>query len=383
MKYCIHLLVIVVSMLWITDFAAAQPGSIITQNKTVLIDDDPVMVTDIDVVTKTNANKLLNKLVGMWKFEYALSEELGGFAAGTPVIATVNYRRDFTTGGLYGFAETRTFSGALVSNGTYFINWNDVAGVLESHGRFVAGEVVAIFDEYLDEVKGNTYCWIGQRTQDGIASPNVLIERSFINNTFNVVVNELSTAGEPLAQVWNVTGSRVNPLKESLGPFVVLASDWQSESFTDSGDRVRIEHNGYWAANEACLVVEVKKYTNDAMVDSTIQTYYYDTEHHRIAYTEVGGNGMVCNGYISPTTERNGTPCQLRVLDTAFGNGAAVTTINKMFLVDSRTIKIDFEWAWWEGSDISTENDVLDFEQRFVLKRVATENKAIPRPASF
>jgi len=92
MKYCIHLLVIVVSMLWITDFAAAQPGSIITQNKTVLIDDDPVMVTDIDVVTKTNANKLLNKLVGMWKFEYALSEELGGFAAGTPVIATVNYR---------------------------------------------------------------------------------------------------------------------------------------------------------------------------------------------------------------------------------------------------------------------------------------------------
>ena len=164
---------------------------------------------------------------------------------------------------------------------------------------------------------------------------------------------------------------------------MVLASDWQSESFTDSGDRVRIEHNGYWAANEACLVVEVKKYTNDAMVDSTIQTYYYDTEHHRIAYTEVGGNGMVCNGYISPTTERNGTPCQLRVLDTAFGNGAAVTTINKMFLVDSRTIKIDFEWAWWEGSDISTENDVLDFEQRFVLKRVATENKAIPRPASF
>jgi hypothetical protein len=73
----------------------------------------------------------------------------------------------------------------------------------------------------------------------------------------------------------------------------------------------------------------------------------------------------------------------LRVLDSAFGNGAKVSTINKMYLVDSKTIKIDFEWAWWEGTDITAENDVVDFEQRFVLKRVPAHNKAIPRPASF
>jgi hypothetical protein len=54
-----------------------------------------------------------------------------------------------------------------------------------------------------------------------------------------------------------------------------------------------------------------------------------------------------------------------------------------MFLVDSKTIKIDFEWAWWEGSDITSENEVVDFEQRFVLKRVPASNRAIPRPASF
>jgi hypothetical protein len=196
--------------------------------------------------------------VGTWKFEYSLSEDLGGYAAGTPVIATVTYRRDFSTGGLYGFAETLTLSGASVSNGTYFINWNDTTSMLESHGRFVAGEVVAIFDEYLDSIKGDTYCWIGQRTQDGVASPNVMIERCIRNNSFNVVVNELSASGNPLAQVWNVSGERVNMLKECLGPFVTLASEWQSESYTDAGDRIRIEHNGYWAADEACLVVEVR-----------------------------------------------------------------------------------------------------------------------------
>ena len=373
---------IICALLLVCGSVFAQPGSIVTQTKNnALI--DASKVNELGVVNKTSANQVLNNLVGTWKFEYSLSEDLGGYAAGTPVIATVTYRRDFSTGGLFGFAETLTLSGASVSNGTYFINWNDTTSMLESHGRFVAGEVVAIFDEYLDAIKGDTYCWIGQRTQDGVASPNVLIERCIRNNSFNVVVNELSASGNPLAQVWNVSGVRVNMLKECLGPFVTLASEWQSESYTDAGDRIRIEHNGYWAADEACLVVEVKKFTNDTISDNTIQTFYYDTEMHRIAFTEVGANGLVCTGYISPTTERNGTPCQLRVLDSAFGNGAKVSTINKMFLVDSKTIKIDFEWAWWEGSDITSENDVVDFEQRFVLKRVPASNRAIPRPASF
>ncbi len=379
----IQFLVAISCLMLVSGWVSAQPGSIITQtNNNALIDTSATGIDD-GVVTKSVANQVLNNLVGSWRFEYALSEDLGGYAAGTPVMATVTYRRDFNTGGLFGFAETLTLSGAQVSNGTYFINWNDTAGLLESHGRFVSGDVVAIFDEYLDEVKDQTYCWIGQRTQDGVASPNVLIERTIRNNNFNVVVNELSVSGNPVAQVWNVSGDRVNPLKECLGPFVTLANDWQSESYSDTGDRIRIEHNGYWAANEACLVVEVKKFTNDAISDNTIQTFYYDDEKRRIAFTEVGANGMVCTGYISPSTERNGTPCQLRVLDSAFGNGAKVSTINKMYLVDSKTIKIDFEWAWWEGSDITAENDVVDFEQRFVLKRVPAHNKAIPRPASF
>jgi len=379
----IRFLVAISCLYLVSGSVSAQPGSIITQtNNNALIDTSTTGIND-GVVTKSLANQVLNKLVGSWRFEYALSEDLGGYAAGTPVMATVNYRRDFKTGGLYGFAETLTLSGSQVSNGTYFINWNDTAGLLESHGRFVSGDVVAIFDEYLDEVKGKTYCWIGQRTQDGVASPNVLIERTIRNNNFNVVVNELSASGNPIAQVWNVSGERLNPLKECLGPFVALASDWQSESYSDTGDRIRIEHSGYWAANEACLVVEVKKFTNDSISDNTIQTFYYDHEMLRIAFTEIGANGLVCTGYISPTTERNGTPCQLRVLDAAFGNGAKVSTINKMYLVDSRTIKIDFEWAWWQGSDITAENDVVDFEQRFVLKRVPAHNKAIPRPASF
>lgn len=382
-RFGIRFLAVICCLILVSGWVSAQPGSIITQtNNNALIDTSTTGIDD-GVVTKAIANQVLNNLVGSWRFEYALSEDLGGYAAGTPVLATVTYQRDFNTGGLFGFAETLTLSGAQVSNGTYFINWNDTAGLLESHGRFVSDDVVAIFDEYLDEVKDYTYCWIGQRTQDGVASPKVLIERTIRNKNFNVVVNELSASGNPIAQVWNVSGERVNPLKECLGPFVTLASDWQSESYSDTGDRIRIEHNGFWAANEACLVVEVKKFTNDAISDNTIQTFYYDDEMRRIAFTEVGANGMVCTGYISPTTERNGTPCQLRVLDSAFGNGAKVSTINKMYLVDSKTIKIDFEWAWWEGSDITAENDVVDFEQRFVLKRVPANNKAIPRPASF
>ncbi|MGE4601818.1 MAG: hypothetical protein AAEJ65_02820, partial [Planctomycetota bacterium] len=141
--------------------------------------------------------------------------------------------------------------------------------------------------------------------------------------------------------------------------------------------------SGYWAANETCLIVETKKYKNDFVAESTIQTFHYDFDNCRIAFTEIGSSGLVCNGYISPITERNGTPCQLRVVDSEFGNGATVSTINKVLLVDSKTIKIDFEWAWWEGEDITAENNVLDFEQRFVLKRVPASRIAIPRPASF
>lgn len=362
----------------------AQPGSIVTQSKTTAeIEAGFNAAFDNNVITKNVANQVMNNLVGKWNFEYALSEELGGYPAGTPVRATVVYCRDFTSGGLFGSAETVNLNGAVISNGTYFINWNAAVNRLESHGRFVAGNVVSIFDEYLKEIKSNTCCWIGQRYEDGITSSNVLIERTINNGNFNVVVNELSPAGKPLAQLWNVTGVKVNPLKEALGPFVALASAWQSESFSDNGDRLRIEQSGYWAANETCLVVEAKKYKNDIVAESTIQTYYYDFENCRIAFTEIGSNGLVCNGYVSPTTERNGTPCQLRVVDSEFGNGANVSTINKVLLVDSKTIKIDFEWAWWQGEDITTENNVLDFEQRFVLKRVPASSNSVPRPASF
>ncbi|MEC9476155.1 MAG: hypothetical protein VX764_03875 [Planctomycetota bacterium] len=362
----------------------AQPGSIVTQSKTTAeIEAGFNAAFDNNVITKNVANQVMNNLVGKWNFEYALSEELGGYPAGTPVRATVVYCRDFTSGGLFGSAETVNLNGAVISNGTYFINWNAAVNRLESHGRFVAGNVISIFDEYLKEIKSNTCCWIGQRYEDGITSSNVLIERTINNGNFNVVVNELSPAGKPLAQLWNVTGVKVNPLKEALGPFVALASAWQSESFSDNGDRLRIEQSGYWAANETCLVVEAKKYKNDIVAESTIQTYYYDFENCRIAFTEIGSNGLVCNGYVSPTTERNGTPCQLRVVDSEFGNGANVSTINKVLLVDSKTIKIDFEWAWWQGEDITTENNVLDFEQRFVLKRVPASSNSVPRPASF
>ncbi len=362
----------------------AQPGSIVTQSKTTAeIEAGFNAAFDNNVIKKNVANQVMNNLVGKWNFEYALSEELGGYPAGTPVRATVVYCRDFTSGGLFGSAETVNLNGAVISNGTYFINWNAAVNRLESHGRFVAGNVVSIFDEYLKEIKSNTCCWIGQRYEDGITSSNVLIERTINNGNFNVVVNELSPAGKPLAQLWNVTGVKVNPLKEALGPFVALASAWQSESFSDNGDRLRIEQSGYWAANETCLVVEAKKYKNDIVAESTIQTYYYDFENCRIAFTEIGSNGLVCNGYVSPTTERNGTPCQLRVVDSEFGNGANVSTINKVLLVDSKTIKIDFEWAWWQGEDITTENNVLDFEQRFVLKRVPASSNSVPRPASF
>lgn len=372
-------------LLLVCGLVAAQPGSIVTQSKTTA-DIEAAFnnsVFDQSVITKNLANQVMNNLVGTWNFEYALSEELGGYPAGTPVKATVVYIRDFSSGGLFGSAETANLNGVVISNGAYFINWNESAARLESHGRFVATNVIAIFDEYLKECKGNTCYWVGQRFQDGITSSNVLIERTVVNGNFNVVVNELSPAGKPLAQLWNVTGVKVNPLKLALGPFVSLASEWQSESFSDTGDRLRIEQSGYWAANETCLIVETKKYKNDFVAESTIQTFYYDFDNCRIAFTEIGSSGLVCNGYISPITERNGTPCQLRVVDSEFGNGARVSTINKVILVDSKTIKIDFEWAWWEGEDITTENNVLDFEQRFVLKRVPASNNAIPRPASF
>ena len=228
-----------------------------------------------------------------------------------------------------------------------------------------------------------TFRWIGQGSEEGVASSNVMIERTIKNGNFNVVLSELNANGKPLDQIWNITGTRVNPLKEALGPFVALASEWQSDNFTASGERLRVEQSGYWAANETCLVVETKKFKADLVKESSIQTFYYDFEKCRIAYTEIGSNGLVCNGYISPYTERNGTPCQLRVLDTAYGNGAVVSTINKMLLIDSKTIKVDFEWAWWQGEDITRETAVVDFEQKFVLKRVPNEGQATPRPASF
>ena len=168
-----------------------------------------------------------------------------------------------------------------------------------------------------------------------------------------------------------------------MGPFVALASDWQSENFTSAGDRLRVEQSGFWAANETCLVVETKKFKDEILKDSSIQTFYYDVDKCRISYTEIGSNGLVCNGFISPYTERNGTPCQLRVLDSEYGNGAVVSTINKMLLIDSKTIKVDFEWAWWEGEDITSQDSVVDFEQKFVLKRVPAGTEATPRPASF
>lgn len=371
-------------LLLVCGLVTAQPGSIVTQSKTTAdIEAGFNSAYDQNVITKNVANQVMNNLVGTWNFEYALSEQLGGYPAGTPVKATVVYTRDFTSGGLFGSAQTENLNGIVISNGTYFINWNETGARLESHGRFVASNVVAIFDEYLKEVKGNTCFWVGQRIQDGITSSNVLIERTIRNGNFNVVVNELSNTGKPLVQLWNVTGVKVNLLKAALGPFVALASEWQSESFTDSGDRLRIEQSGYWAASETCLIVEAKKFKNDLVVESTIQTYYYDVENCRISFTEIGSNGLVCNGFVSPTTERNGNPCQLRVVDSEFGNGANVSTINKVILVDSKTIKIDFEWAWWEGEDITSESNVLDFEQRFVLKRVPASSKSIPRPASF
>ncbi|OUU22519.1 MAG: hypothetical protein CBC13_07635 [Planctomycetia bacterium TMED53] len=362
----------------------AQPGSIVTQSRTVPIDDVNLTgVVDELVINQVTANQVMNKLVGKWNFEYALSEELSGFPIGTPVKATVSYRRDFNTGGLFGTAETITFDNAAVSSGTYFIQWNENKNRLESHGYFVAGEKISVFDEYLDAVVGDTFRWIGQAKEEGIAGSNVLIERTIKNGNFNVVISEVNVNGSPLNQIWNVTGIKVNPLKEALGPFVALASEWQSDNFTAAGERLRVEQSGYWAANETCLVVETKKYKQDLLKESSIQTFYYDVEKCRIAYTEIGSNGLVCNGFISPYTERNGTPCQLRVLDAEYGNGAVVSTINKMLLIDSKTIKVDFEWAWWEGEDITRETAVQEFEQKFVLKRVPAEGQAAPRPASF
>ena len=361
----------------------AQPGSIVTQSRTAPVDEIVTEVAENFIIDQVVANQVMNRLVGKWNFEYALSEELAGFPIGTPVKATVVYRRDFNTGGLFGTAETLTFDNGEVSNGTYFIQWNAAKNRLESHGYFVAGDNVSIFDEYLDAVVGDTYRWIGQANEKGVAGANVMIERTIKNGNFNVVISELNANGNPLDQIWNITGTRVNPLKEALGPFVALASEWQSDNFTASGERLRVEQSGYWAANETCLVVETKKFKEDFLKESSIQTFYYDYEKCRIAYTEIGSNGLVCNGFISPFTERNGTPCQLRVLDTAYGNGAVVSTINKMLLIDSKTIKVDFEWAWWEGEDITRENAVQDFEQKFVLKRVPMEGQAAPRPASF
>ncbi|MGB1397784.1 MAG: hypothetical protein ACPHP7_05915 [Planctomycetota bacterium] len=361
----------------------AQPGSIVTQSRTAVTDEIATEVIDEFVIDQVVANQVMNNLVGKWNFEYALSEELAGFPVGTPVKATVVYRRDFNTGGLFGTAETLTFDNGEVSNGTYFIQWNAAKNRLESHGYFVAGDNISVFDEYLDAVVGDTYRWIGQGKEAGVAGSNVMIERTIKNGNFNVVISELNANGKPLDQIWNITGTRVNPLKEALGPFVALANEWQSDNFTASGERLRVEQSGYWAANETCLVVETKKFTEDTLKESSIQTFYYDFEKCRIAYTEIGSNGLVCNGYISPYTERNGTPCQLRVLDTAYGNGAVVSTINKMLLIDSKTIKVDFEWAWWEGEDITRETAVQDFEQKFVLKRVPIEGQATPRPASF
>ncbi|MAJ29255.1 MAG: hypothetical protein CMJ92_07625 [Planctomycetes bacterium] len=361
----------------------AQPGSIVTQSRTAPVAEIVEEIIDESIIDQVVANQVMNRIVGKWNFEYALSEELAGFPIGTPVKATVVYRRDFNTGGLFGTAETLTFDNAEVSNGTYFIQWNPTKNRLESHGYFVVGESVSVFDEYLDAVVGDTFRWIGQGSEEGVASSNVMIERTIKNGNFNVVISELNANGKPLDQIWNITGTRVNPLKEALGPFVALASEWQSDNFTASGERLRVEQSGYWAANETCLVVETKKFKADLIKESSIQTFYYDFEKCRIAYTEIGSNGLVCNGYISPYTERNGTPCQLRVLDTAYGNGAVVSTINKMLLIDSKTIKVDFEWAWWQGEDITRETAVVDFEQKFVLKRVPNEGQATPRPASF
>ena len=361
----------------------AQPGSIVTQSRTAPVAEIVEEIIDESIIDQVVANQVMNRIVGKWNFEYALSEELAGFPIGTPVKATVVYRRDFNTGGLFGTAETLTFDNAEVSNGTYFIQWNPTKNRLESHGYFVVGESVSVFDEYLDAVVGDTFRWIGQGSEEGVASSNVMIERTIKNGNFNVVISELNANGKPLDQIWNITGTRVNPLKEALGPFVALASEWQSDNFTASGERLRVEQSGYWAANETCLVVETKKFKADLVKESSIQTFYYDFEKCRIAYTEIGSNGLVCNGYISPYTERNGTPCQLRVLDTAYGNGAVVSTINKMLLIDSKTIKVDFEWAWWQGEDITRETAVVDFEQKFVLKRVPNEGQATPRPASF
>ena len=375
--------IVVIAVVLMGTTVMAQPGSIVTQTRTSFVEDVVADEKAEQVLDQAAANQVMNNLVGKWNFEYALSEDLSGFSAGTPVKATVNYRRDFSTGGLFGTAETVTLTDEIISSGTYFIQWNAIKNRLESHGYFVAGETVSIFDEYLEAVVGNTCRWIGQNKEQGVNGSNVLIERTINNGNFNVVVSEISVSGNPLNQLWNVTGIKANPLKEALGPFVALASDWQSENFTSAGDRLRVEQSGFWAANETCLVVETKKFKDEILKDSSIQTFYYDVDKCRISYTEIGSNGLVCNGFISPYTERNGTPCQLRVLDSEYGNGAVVRTINKMLLIDSKTIKVDFEWAWWEGEDITSQDSVVDFEQKFVLKRVPAGTEATPRPASF
>ena len=166
----------------------AQPGSIVTQSRSAPVDEIVAEVADNFIIDQVVANQVMNKLVGKWNFEYALSEELAGFPVGTPVKATVVYRRDFNTGGLFGTAETLTFDNGEVSNGTYFIQWNAAKNRLESHGYFVAGDNVSIFDEYLDAVVGDTFRWIGQANEEGITGANVMIERTIKNGNFNVVI---------------------------------------------------------------------------------------------------------------------------------------------------------------------------------------------------
>ncbi|NCF98356.1 MAG: hypothetical protein GWP39_02455, partial [Planctomycetia bacterium] len=270
------IVVIVVVLMGAT--VMAQPGSIVTQTRTSFVEDVVADEKAEQVLDQAAANQVMNNLVGKWNFEYALSEDLSGFSAGTPVKATVNYRRDFSTGGLFGTAETVTLTDEIISSGTYFIQWNAIKNRLESHGYFVAGETVSIFDEYLEAVVGNTCRWIGQNKEQGVNGSNVLIERTINNGNFNVVVSEISASGNPLNQLWNVTGIKANPLKEALGPFVALASDWQSENFTSAGDRLRVEQSGFWAANETCLVVETKKFKDEILKDSSIQTFYYDVD---------------------------------------------------------------------------------------------------------
>ena len=217
--------IVVIAVVLMGTTVMAQPGSIVTQTRTSFVEDVVADEKAEQVLDQAAANQVMNNLVGKWNFEYALSEDLSGFSAGTPVKATVNYRRDFSTGGLFGTAETVTLTDEIISSGTYFIQWNAIKNRLESHGYFVAGETVSIFDEYLEAVVGNTCRWIGQNKEQGVNGSNVLIERTINNGNFNVVVSEISVSGNPLNQLWNVTGIKANPLKEALGPFVALASD--------------------------------------------------------------------------------------------------------------------------------------------------------------